>query len=106
ERIERIICEIEDALAASRLLKGKLAEAITMEARWVQAELYNLCAFIEPAPWDSRKPTPVRFPKDSGWARVIDTLYDLGGEESWPHQRDLERWLADNVLPTLHWAAR
>ncbi len=105
-RIERIIAAIEDALAAPRLLKGKLAETITMEARWAQVELYNLCAFIEPAPWDSRKPTPVRFSKESGWARVIEMLFDLGGEESWPSQRDLQSWLTDKALPILIWAAR
>lgn len=106
DRIDRIIVEIEAAVAAPRLLKGKLADEIKMEARWAQAELYNLCAFVGPAPWDHKKPIPIRFAKGSGWARVIDTLYDLGGKESWPHQRDLERWLVDNVLPTLLWAAR
>lgn len=106
ERIERIIIAVEDALSAPRLLKGKLIDATMMEARWARAELYNLCAFIEPAPWDATKPEPVAFPKQSGWSNVVETLYDLGGQESWPPQSDLMHWLTSKVLPHLRWAAR
>lgn len=106
DRLERMIREVEDALKSPRLLKGKLVAAILQEARWARAELYNLCAFIEPGAGDRSKPMPVRFLDGCGWAQVVDMLYDLGGEESWPSQSDLRHWLTHRVLPTLLWAAR
>lgn len=105
-RLEGIIDAIEGALSAPRVLKGELAAAIKMEARWARAELYNLVTFLEPAPWDALKPTPVQFPKDSGWDRVARLLHDLGGDENWPPRQGMEEWLRGRVLPVLYWAAR
>lgn len=105
-RLERMIAAIEDALAAPRVLKGELAAAINMEARWAHAELRNLCAFIEPAPWDTSKPAPVPFPKGSGWDRTMRLLYELGGSEQWPRKEAMADWLRQAVLPLLEWAAR
>ena len=106
ERLERIIAAVEAALAAPRVLKGELAAAINQEARWAQAELYSLCAFLEPASWDSTKPVPVPFRKDSGWDRAVRLLYELGGDEHWPPRQGMESWLRATVLPVLYWAAR
>ena len=50
DRLERIVAAVESALAAPRVLKGELAAAVNQEARWAQAELYNLCAFIGSMP--------------------------------------------------------
>lgn len=104
-RLEGLVKVIDEALAAPRLLKGALAEAVAVEARTARAELFNLCAFVHPPDVTAPKGRPEEFPPSTPWRAVTDVLYALGGVETWPAKDALEGWLRGTVLPTLRWAA-
>ncbi len=99
------ICQaIEAALAKSRVIKEALAKEIQDIARVARQELESLALFFEPELDWGRNTKPTKFPKKTGWAEVNDTLYALGGVDSWPKSKDMRDWLALHVLPVLGWA--
>jgi len=99
------ICQaIEAALAKSRVIKEALAKEIQDIARVARQELESLALFIEPELDWGRNTKPTKFPKKTGWAEVNDTLYTLGGVDSWPKSKEMRDWLALHVLPVLGWA--
>ncbi len=99
------ICQaIEIALAKPRVIKEALAKEIQDIARVARQELESLALFIEPELDWGRNTKPTKFPKKSGWAEVNDTLYTLGGIDSWPKSKEMRDWLALHVLPVLGWA--
>jgi hypothetical protein len=99
------ICQaIEAALAKSRVIKEALAKEIQDIARVARQELESLALFIEPDLDFGRNTRPTKFPKKTGWAEVNDTLYTLGGVDSWPKSKEMRDWLALHVLPALGWA--
>lgn len=99
------ICEaIEAALAKPRVIKEALAKEIQDTARVARQELESLALFIEPELDWGRNTRPTKFPKGSGWAEVNDTLYTLGGVDSWPKSKEMPNWLRLHVLPVLGWA--
>ncbi|QKV18982.1 hypothetical protein [Oricola thermophila] len=109
DRISGILDAIEPALEphwrGKRVGKSALAKAVQYEARRARSELQSVAVFVEP---NEHGPQwlvhPVIFPSDSGWRNVADTLYRLGGVESWPAADKLGSWLVDDVIPTLEWA--
>ncbi len=99
------ICQaIEAALAKPRVIKEALAKEIQDIARVARQELESLALFIEPELDGGRNTRPTKFPKQTGWAEVNDTLYTLGGIDSWPKSKEMPNWLALHVLPVLGWA--
>lgn len=99
------ICQaIEAALAKSRVIKEALAKEIQDIARVARQELESLALFVEPELDWGRNTKPTKFPKKTGWAEVNDTLYTLGGVDSWPKSKEMRDWLALHVLPVLGWA--
>ncbi|MBY5340447.1 hypothetical protein E0H35_30615 [Rhizobium leguminosarum bv. viciae] len=99
------ICQaIEAALAKSRVIKEALAKEIQDIARVARQELESLALFIEPELDWGRNTKATKFPKKTGWAEVNDTLYTLGGIDSWPKSKEMRDWLALHVLPVLGWA--
>lgn len=99
------ICQaIEAALAKPRVIKEALAKEIQDIARVARQELESLALFIEPDLDWGRNTKPTKFPRNSGWAEVNETLYTLGGIDSWPKSKEMRDWLALHVLPVLGWA--
>lgn len=109
DRISGIIEAIEPALEphwrGKRVGKSGLAKAIQYEARRARSELQSVATFVEPFDggpiWNVH---PVPFPVDSGWRKVSDILYKLGGVESWPAADEVGTWLVEEVIPMLEWA--
>lgn len=58
-------------------------------ARVAGQELESLPLFIEPDFDWGRNTRPTKFPKKTGGAEVNDTLYTLGGVDSWPKSKDM-----------------
>ncbi|MGO4624949.1 hypothetical protein AB4Z34_31395 [Ensifer sp. 2YAB10] len=99
------ICQaIEAALSKSRVIKEALAKEIQDIARVARHELESLALFIEPDLDFGRNTRPTKFPTKTGWAEVNETLYTLGGLDSWPKSKEMRDWLAVHVLPVLGWA--
>jgi len=99
------ICQaIEAALAKNRVIKEALAKEIQDIARVARQELESLALFVEPDLDWGRNTKPTKFQKKTGWAEVNDTLYTLGGVDSWPKSKEMRDWLALHVLPVLGWA--
>ncbi len=109
DRIGGILNAIEPALEphwrGKRVSKSALAKAVQFEARRARTELESVAVFVEPndhgPSWNVH---PVLFPAGSGWRKVSETLYRLGGIETWPAADKVGSWLADEVIPTLEWA--
>ncbi|MAS03317.1 MAG: hypothetical protein CL534_01215 [Ahrensia sp.] len=109
DRIAGILAEIEPALEphwrGKRVGKSGLAKAIQYEARRARSELQNVAVFVEPYDtgphWNVH---PVPFPDGSGWRKVSEVLYALGGVESWPAADKVGSWFVDEVIPTLEWS--
>ena len=104
EHVETICKAVEAALSRSRVIKEALAKEIQEIARVARQELESLALFIEPELDYGRNTKPTKFPKNTGWAEVNDTLYTLGGVDGWPKSKDTRDWLALHVLPVLGWA--
>ncbi|WP_273728976.1 hypothetical protein [Brucella gallinifaecis] len=104
EHVVTIYKAVEAALSRSRVIKEALAKEIQDIARVARQELESLALFIEPELDWGRNTKPTKFPRKSGWAEVNDTLYTLGGVDSWPKSKDMRDWLALHVLPVLGWA--
>jgi hypothetical protein len=95
---------IEAALSRTRVIKEALAKEIQELARIARQELESLALFVEPELDFSRNARATRFPKASHWAKVNDTLYSLGGVDTWPKAGEMRLWLQAEVLPVLNWA--
>lgn len=97
---------LERHAAGKRVPKQGLAKVIVAPARtgWVLLQaLVGRPALDAPgAIWIV---TPEPLPEESGWRKVSDILRRLGSPEAWPASGDLGTWLADEVVPALHWAA-
>ncbi|QSZ57742.1 hypothetical protein [Rhizobium sp. ZX09] len=104
EHVVTICKAVEAALSRSRVIKEALAKEIQDIARVARQELESLALFLEPELDYGRNTRPTKFPKKTGWAEVNDTLYTLGGVDSWPKSKDMRDWLALHVLPVLGWA--
>ncbi len=109
ERVAGILDRIDPALErhwrGKRVAKADLAKAIVYEARRASSELQNVAVFVEPNDYGPVwNVNPISFPVDSGWRKVSDILYTLGGIESWPASDKVGTWLVDEVIPTLEWA--
>lgn len=100
-----MICQaIEAALSRTRVIKEALAKEIQELARIARQELESLALFVEPELDFSRNARATRFPKASHWAKVNETLYSLGGVDTWPKAGEMRKWLQAEVLPVLNWA--
>lgn len=104
-RLRTIIRTMEEVLDAPKVVKEDLYEQVYMDARWARIELYNLCAFVQPAQWDPNKPSPVDFEEGTCWAKLTRLLFQIGGKDTWPPARELQRWLREDALPLLRWGA-
>ncbi|GEM_PF-1062910 len=104
EHVVTICKAVEAALSRGRVIKEALAKEIQDIARVARQELESLALFLEPELDYGRNTRPTKFPKKTGWAEVNDTLYTLGGVDSWPKSKDMRDWLALHVLPVLGWA--
>lgn len=100
-----MICQaLEMALTKKRVIKEALAKEIQELARIARQELESLALFVEPELDFSRSARATRFPKASHWADVNQTLYSLGGVDTWPKSGEMREWLQIEVLPVLEWA--
>jgi len=108
--VKEMTADIDEALEphwrGKRVSKAALAQKLEHPARRARADLQNVGLYLETSetsvPWHT---FPAQFPSGSGWDKVARTLYRLGSREDWPASGDLGAWLADEVLPVLHWAA-
>jgi hypothetical protein len=100
-----MICQIIEAeLAKKRVIKETLARHVQEVARIARQELESLALFVEPEVDLTRSARATRFPKESHWAKVNETLYSLGGVDAWPKSAEMRGWLETEVLPVLAWA--
>lgn len=108
--VKEMTADIDEALEphrrGKRVSKAALVQKLEHPARRAKADLQNVGLYLETSdtsvPWHT---FPAQFPSGSGWDKVLRTLYKLGSREDWPASGELGDWLADEVLPVLHWAA-
>jgi hypothetical protein len=108
-RLQAMLADVHDALethfAGKKVAKGALIQKLEHPARRARAELQSVALFVEPNSYgDEWRVHPSQFPHGSGWARVSNILFTVGGQESWPDANKLGAWLADEVRPALEFA--
>lgn len=99
-----IQASVMEALSGKRVIKKELVQKIELTARLAHRELENLVLFVMPSPnsADFIYPTPI--PSKTHWKTVLETLRQMGGQDSWPKAEELRDWLEFEVLPALRWA--